>query len=84
MNENEMTWEWERESTEAWDYSRFEDREGWTVVAHKIGTAGTMDTYCIARECHDCDTDEWCVSPIGETRFTGVNAREEIYDYLGL
>ena len=80
---NEMTWEWERESTEAWDYSCFENREGWTVVAHKVGTAGTLDTYTVARECHDLDTDEWYLNPTNQI-FTGLNAREEIYEYLGL
>lgn len=75
---------WERDSHDAWDYSCFEEMEGWTVVAHKVGTAGSMDTYTLARESHNRETDEWSVTPIGDGVFTGVNAREEIYDFLGL
>ena len=78
-----MTGIWERESTEAWDYSCFEEMEGWSVVAHKVGTAGTLDTYAIAYENHNRETDEWSLKPTNQV-FTGLNARDEIYEYVGL
>lgn len=74
---------WTRDSTEAWNYERFENIETWTVIAHKDGCAGTLDEYAIAYEHYDNDTGEWSITPTHQI-FTGEDAREEIYEYVGL
>ena len=81
INNNES---WERDSINAWGYSRGSQYESWEVVAHKLGTAGNMDTYCLGREYHNLMTDDWEVEVNLNCIFTGINAREEIYEFVGL
>ena len=75
---------WERDSINAWGYSRGSQYESWEIVAHKLGTAGNMDTYSLGREYHNLLTDDWEVEVNLNCVFTGINAREEIYEFVGL
>ena len=45
MKKNNNEESWERDSLNAWGYSRGSQYESWEVVVHKLGTAGNMDTY---------------------------------------
>ena len=85
MNENNNNNElWVRDSINAWGYSRGSQYESWEIIAHKLGTAGNMDTYCLGREYHNLMTDDWEVEVNLNCIFTGINAREEIYEFVGL
>ena len=75
---------WERDSITAWGYSRGSQYESWEIVAHKLGTAGNMDTYSLGREYHNLLTDDWEVEVNLNCIFTGINAREEIYEFVDL
>lgn len=76
---------WKRDSISAWNYelSRMGQFESWQIIAKKIGTAGNMDTYCLAKQVHDLKSDSWEIIPMN-SKFTGINAREEIYEFVGL
>ena len=74
---------WERDSITAWGYSRGSQYESWEIIAHKMGTAGNMDTYSLGREYHDLMTNDWKVEVNLNCVFTGINAREEIYEFVG-
>lgn len=82
MNMNNESWE--RDSINAWDYLRGSQYESWEIVAHKLGTAGNMDTYSLGREYHNLETDDWEVEVYPNYIVTGINAREEIYEFVGL
>ena len=80
-NKNES---WERDSINAWGYSRGSQYESWEIIAHKKGTAGNMDTYSLGREYHNLSNDDdWEVEVNENYIFTGINAREEIYEFVG-
>ena len=85
MNKNNKE-NWQRDSISAWGYelSRMGQFEQWTIVAHKVGTAGNMDTYSLGREYHNLETDDWEIEPNPNYVFTGTNARDEIYEFVGL
>ena len=85
MNENNNE-SWERDSINAWGYSRGSQYESWEIIVHKLGTAGNMDTYSLGREYHNLmtETDDWEVEVNLNCIFTGINAREEIYEFVGL
>ena len=85
MNKNKRIAEsWERDSVNAWGYSRSSQYESWEVVVHKMGTAGNMDTYSLGREYHNMDSDNWEVVVNPNYLITGINAREQIYESIGL
>ena len=85
MNKNKRIAEsWERDSVNAWGYSRSSQYESWEVVVHKMGTAGHMDTYSLGREYHNMDSDNWEVVVNPNYLITGINAREQIYESIGL
>ena len=77
---------WKRDSTNAWNFelSRMGQFEQWKVIAHKVGTAGNMDTYCLATQVHDLRTNDWEIEPNLNCVFTGVDARDKIYEFVGL
>lgn len=77
---------WQRDSISAWNYelSRMGQFEQWTIIAHKIGTAGNMDKYCLAKAVHYLHNDGWVIEPNQNYIFTGTNAREEVYEFVGL
>ena len=85
MKNNIKKESWERDSINSWNYelSRMGQFEKWQIIAHKVGTAGNMDTYSLATQVHDLRTNEWEINPIN-SKFTGINAREEIYEFVGL
>ena len=85
-NENKKFESWKRDSINAWGYelSRMGQFEQWKIIAHKVGTAGNMDTYCLATQVHDLRTNDWEINPNPNYIFTGVNAREEVYEFAGL
>lgn len=78
-----MEEKWERDSIDAWNYEHTDLEESWTIVAHKVGTAGTLDTYAVAYECRNNETGEWSLIPTHQV-FIGTNAKNEIYEYIGL
>ena len=86
MNKNIEKENWQRDSISACNYelSRMGQFEQWTVVAHKVGTAGNMDTYALAKQVHYLKTDDWEIEPNPNYMFTGTNAREKIYESIGL
>ena len=84
MNKNNNNESWERDSINAWGYSRGSQYESWEIVVHKLGTAGNMDTYSLGREYHNLETNDWEVEVNPNCIFTGINAREEIYEFVGL
>ena len=85
MNKNKKIAEsWERDSVNAWGYSRGSQYESWEIVAHKLGTAGNMDRYSLGREYHNLETDEWEAVVNPNYLITGINAREQIYESIGL
>ena len=74
---------WERDSITAWGYSRGSQYESWEIIAHKMGTAGNMDTYSLGRQYHNLMTNDWEVEVNLNCVFKGINAREEIYEFVG-
>ena len=84
MNKNIINESWKKDSINAWGYSRGTQYESWEIVVHKLGTAGNMDTYSIAREYHNLETDDWEVEVNLNCIFTGVDARDKIYEFVGL
>ena len=75
---------WERDSINAWGYSRGSQYESWEVVVHKMGTTGNIDTYSLGREYHNMNSDDWEVVVNPNYLVTGINAREQIYESIGL
>ena len=86
MNNINKKESWKRDSIKAWNFelSRMGQFEQWDVIAHKVGTAGNMDTYCIAKQVHYMKSGDWEIEPNPNYVFTGTNARDEIYEFLGL
>jgi hypothetical protein len=65
---------------DAWSYSRDGDCESWCVLAHKEGTAGTLDTWLIAIECRDCQTGEVTLEPT-DSVWVGSYSYADAYEY---
>ena len=86
MNNMKINESWERDSINAWNYelSRMGQFEQWTIIAHKVGTGGNMDTYCLGKQVHYLKNNDWKIEPNSNYIFTGVNAREEVYEFAGL
>ena len=75
---------WERDSFNACGYSRGSQYESWEVVVHKIGTAGNLEKYSLGREYHNLENGEWEINLNLNYVKTGINAREQIYESIGL
>lgn len=73
---------WSRESVEAYGYSNFEGSEGWTILASKNGTAGTLYTVCLARQVIEPDGEEY-IFPEDDYQFVGVDAYERAAECYG-
>ena len=84
MRKRNINESWERDSFNTWGYSHGSQYESWEIVVHKTGTAGNMDTYSLGREYHNLDNGDWEVEVNPNYIKTGINAREQIYESVGL
>ena len=49
-----------------------------------MGMAGNLEKYSLGREYHNLETDDWEVEVNPNYVKTGINAREQIYESVGL